>query len=253
MNLMVTVGPGVAPLVGSALASLLGWRSIFWLLSAFGLANLVFIWRLLPETGSTGLNSSAAMLARNYRQLLISPSFLGYAIGGGCATTSMYAFITSAPFIFVNQLHRPFHEVGICIAVLVSGVWLGSVLASRLIARVALERLLVRASAMSVLAAFVFLGAVLSGHLSMALVIGPMFVFTVGVGIAAPTALTQAVSVNPHVVGSASGLYGFAQMTVGAACTALVGLGRDPALATAIVLVAAGLIGQLSFWVALRR
>jgi DHA1 family bicyclomycin/chloramphenicol resistance-like MFS transporter len=35
---------------------------------------------------------------------LRSPAFLGFAIGGGCATTSMYAFIAAAPFIFVHEL-----------------------------------------------------------------------------------------------------------------------------------------------------
>ncbi len=253
MNLMVTAGPGIAPLVGSAMAATSGWRSILYLLVALGVANLIFTWRLLPETSPSASTASAATLARNYVQLLGSSSFLGYAVGGGCATTSMYAFIASAPFIFVNQLHRPAHEVGIYLAVLVSGVWLGTALASRLIAAVPLKRLMVGANLLSVAAAFVLLGAVLSGHLNVALAIGSMFVFTIGVGIASPAALTQAISVNPKVIGSASGLYGFAQMAVGALCSALVGLGDDPALATGIVLAAAGVIAQFSFWVALRR
>ena len=62
----------------------------------------------------------------------------------------------------------------------------------------------------------------------------------------------QAISVNPNVIGSASGLYGFSQMGVGAICTALVGLGSDPALTAAIILAVAGVIGQSSFWIALR-
>jgi DHA1 family bicyclomycin/chloramphenicol resistance-like MFS transporter len=253
MNLMVTVGPGVAPLIGSAMASTFGWRSIFFLLCALGISNLLFAWRLLPETGAPASNKNALTLARHYRQLLGSGSFLGYSVGGGCATTAMYAFIASAPFIFENQLHRPAHEVGIYLAILVSGVWLGSVLASRLITRVSIRRLLVWANMMSVLVAFMFLGAVLSGYLSVAVTIGCMFVFTLGVGIAAPAALTQAISVNPHVIGSASGLYGFTQMAVGGLCTALAGVGSDPALATAIVLAAAGVVGQISFWIALHR
>ena len=64
--------------------------------------------------------------------------------------------------------------------------------------------------------------------------------------------MTQAISVNPQVIGSASGLYGFAQMGVGALCTALVGMGDNPALTAAIILVSAGVIGQTAFWLALR-
>jgi DHA1 family bicyclomycin/chloramphenicol resistance-like MFS transporter len=64
--------------------------------------------------------------------------------------------------------------------------------------------------------------------------------------------LALAISVNPNVAGSAAGLYGFTQMVVGAISTAVAGLGHDPALAVALVLAAAGLLGQASFWIALR-
>jgi DHA1 family bicyclomycin/chloramphenicol resistance-like MFS transporter len=252
MNLMVTLGPGLAPLLGTALAELAGWRSIFVLLCALGLANILFTWKMLPETGQQVAQSGAA-LARNTLRLVGSPVFLGYAVGGGCATTSMYAFVASAPFIFTDTLHRPAHEAGLYLAVLISGVWLGSMLASRLMARrLPITRVLVWANLVSVLGAFVFLGMVLSGRLSVLWTILPMFVFTLGAGIASPAALTQAISVDPQVIGSASGLYGFMQMAVGAICTALAGIGRDPALAAALVLAGAGIISQLGFWVALR-
>ena len=101
------------------------------------------------------------------------------------------------------------------------------------------------------MASFAFLAAVLSGHLSVLLAIVPMFVFGIGAGVASPSALTQAISVNPEVIGSASGLYGFSQMGVGAICTALVGTGTDPALAAAVILASAGVIGQIAFWIAL--
>lgn len=253
MNLMVTVGPGAAPLIGGALASTLGWRSIFLLLFALGMINLAFTWRLLPETRAQSSGTDSTTLARNYRRLLGSPAFLGYAVGGGCATTAMYAFIAASPFIFVHQLNRPDYEVGLYLAILVSGIWLGSALATRLIGRVAIDRLMVGANLLSVMASFSFLAAVLSAHLSVTLAVGSMFIFSVGVGTASPAALTQAMSVNPHVIGSAAGLYGFAQMGVGALCTAAAGIGSNPALAAALVLATAGVIGQLSFWIALRH
>jgi len=253
MNLMVTLGPAAAPLIGGALASTLGWRSILFLLCGLGIANLIFAWRLLPETRQLVGSSNVASLLRSYLQLLRSRPFLGYSVGGGCATTAGYAYIAAAPFIFTNQLNRPAYEVGIYLAILISGIWLGSVLTSHLITKVAIGRLLVRGNLASVLAAFVLLGVVLSAHLSVAVAVASTFVYAVGIGISSPTALTQAISVNPRVIGSASGLYGFIQMAVGALCTALVGLGRNPALAAALVLACAGVAAQLSFWIAARR
>lgn len=253
MNLMVVFGPGAAPLIGSALASSLGWRSIFIALSVLGIVNLICAWFLLPESRTRKEVPKSNSLGRDYGRLLTSPTFLGYAIGGACATTAMYAFIGASPFIFAHQLHRPDYEIGVYPAILMGGVALGSMVASKLFSLVRIERLAISASLVSVLASLTFLVVVLTDNLSVALVIGPMFVFGFGAGIAAPAALTQAMSVNPNVVGSASGLYGFSQMAVGALCTTLVAAGDNPALAAAVILAAAGVIGQLSFWFALGR
>jgi DHA1 family bicyclomycin/chloramphenicol resistance-like MFS transporter len=253
MNLMVAVGPGAAPLIGSAIVASLGWRAIFFALALLGIVNLLFSWSLLPESKAPVATTKLSSLAHNYGRLLVSPAFLGYAVGGGCATTSMYAFIGASPFIFAHQLHRPDYEVGIYPALVLAGVWIGSVIATRLIPRTPIDRLAVWANLVSVLASFAFLAAVLSGHLSVPLAIGPMVLFGMGAGIASPAALSQAISVNPAVIGSASGLYGFSQMGVGAICTALVGAGSDPALTAALILVGAGVIGQIAFWTALHH
>ena len=82
----------------------------------------------------------------------------------------------------------------------------------------------------------------------MPLVIGCMFVFSLGSGTASPAALSEAISVNPNVIGSASGLYGFGQMAIGAICTTLAGFGGNPALGATLVMAVAGMIAQASFW-----
>lgn len=253
MNLMVTLGPGLAPVVGGVLSASLGWRAIFIALGTLGLLNLLLLWRLLPETRAITGTVSAATIAKDYRELVRSPSFIGYAIGGGCATTSMYAFVGAAPFILVDELHRPPYEVGLYLGLLVFGFSLGTILATRLIPGVAINKLLSRSSLVSALAAFFFLGATLSSHLNVALAVIPMFVFTVGAGISSPTALTQALGINPRIIGSASGLYGCVQMGIGALCAGLVGIGGDPALAAGIVLASASVIGQLAFWIGARN
>jgi DHA1 family bicyclomycin/chloramphenicol resistance-like MFS transporter len=252
MNLMVVIGPGAAPLIGSAVTSTLGWRAIFFLLAALGVVNFGFTWKLLAETRPMTMSTHFRTLTRNYGLLLKSPAFLGYALGGGCATTAMYGFVAASPFIFMHQLGRPDYEVGVYLAVQFSGIWLGSVAAARLVSKVPIDRLAIGANLLSVIAALCFLAAVLSDRLSVPLVVAPMFFFAAGAGIASPAALTQAIGVNPKVIGSASGLYGFSQMGIGAICTALTGLGANPALSAAIVLVGAGVIAQTSFWIAVR-
>jgi DHA1 family bicyclomycin/chloramphenicol resistance-like MFS transporter len=252
-NLLVTAGPAVAPLIGAALSSFWGWRTILMGLSALGVANFVLAWRTLPETRPEARFASASRYARDYIGLIRSRQFLGYAIGGACATTSLYAFIACAPFIFVDSLHVPSASVGLYLALLVSGLWLGSLVASRLIGRFSLVRFLVVANALSVAAAASFLALVIADRATLVGIVGTMFAFSVGVGAAAPAALVQVISVNPRVTGTASGLYGSVQMAVGATLVALVGLGANPALASASLLLASGVVAQASFWVARRE
>ena len=249
MNLVVVAGPGLAPLIGSALAAIAGWRSIFVVLCTLGVTNLLLTWWLLPES-SGGRRHDWLTVLRSYAHLLRSRRFVGYALGGSCATTSIYGFIGAAPFIFVGELHRPAHEVGIFLALIVVGVWFGSFTASRLVKKVAIGRLMVVGNLLTCAGAAVFVVAAVAGSLNLALTMLPMLVVTYGAGIASPMALAEVLSVNPLVAGSASGLYGFTQMAIGAVCATLVTIGGNPALAAGLVLLVAGILAQLFFWTA---
>jgi DHA1 family bicyclomycin/chloramphenicol resistance-like MFS transporter len=253
LNLVMMIGPGLAPLMGSMLAVSFGWRSIFVVLAALGAATFVVSWRMLPETGRPSGSVKATSLVRDYRLLLRSPAFVGFALGGGCSTTSVYAFIAAAPFIIVTQLHRPLQEVGLYLGLLMLGMALGNGVTRYLVRRVALERLMIAANAVSVLSALALLAVVLLGGLTVVALIGLMFLFAVGAGATSPAALTKALSVDARLVGSAAGLYGFTQMAVGALCTSLVGIGHSAALASAIILTVAAALGQAGFWVGLRQ
>ncbi|WP_149540947.1 Bcr/CflA family efflux MFS transporter [Siccirubricoccus phaeus] len=252
MNLMVVAGPGVAPLIGTALAETAGWRAILLALAGLGVCNLLLAWKLLPETGGGGAGQGTRAVLRNYVGLLGSRAFLGFTLGGGCASTAVYAYVAAAPFIFIDRLHRPGHEVGVYLALNFLGLWFGTLAASRLASRMGAPRLLLRGNLLSLIGALGFLAAVLTGVVDVKITLLTMALFSFGVGVAAPASLAEAMGVNPLVVGSASGLYGFGQMGIGGLSTSLAGIGGDPALAAALVLTAAGVIAQLSFRLALR-
>jgi DHA1 family bicyclomycin/chloramphenicol resistance-like MFS transporter len=252
LNMMVMLSPALAPLLGGLIAAGLGWRAILVGLLLLGMVNLALVWHRLPESRSGAARVSAAQLARDYTRLLTSRRFLGYTLGGGCATTSFYAFIASAPFIFVQQLHRPEHEVGLYLTSLVSGLWLGNALSGRLLDRIPLTRMIAGGNLLSLVCGVLLLLLAWMGHVNVPVVLTLMFLFTIGAGLCSPAALTLAINVNPTVAGSASGLYGCAQMAVGALCTALSGLGGSPLLATALVLACACVFSQGAFHMARR-
>jgi MFS transporter, DHA1 family, multidrug resistance protein len=251
LNFMTLIGPGVAPLIGSAMAAAFGWRWIFLLLAALGALTLFFTWRLLPQTNQPTGQVRVGGLLRDYGQLLRAPSFMGFALGGACATTSIYAFLSAAPFVIPERLHRPLHEVGLYLGLLMVGMSVGNVITRNLIKRVSLDRLLIGANLLSTLSAASLLAVTLAGAMTISNVIGLMFLFAIGAGATSPAALSKALGVESRLVGSASGLYGSMQMVVGALCTFAVGLGHDQALSSAVVLTVAMVCGQAGLWVAL--
>ncbi len=250
LNVMVAIGPAIAPTLGGLLATGFGWRSILWLLCGIGLFLVVLAIFLLTETRPATKDSNARELAQHYGRLASSPAFLGLAIGGGCATTSMYAMVASSPFIMTNQLHRPEYETGLFLGVLISGILIGNALVSRLVLFASPHRLMMLGNFASVIAAALILAVAAFDRLTILSLFAPTFLFTLGAGLAGPMALTQALSLNARVVGSAAGLYGFIQMAVGALCISLSGLLANAALNAGAVLVGAQVIAQIAFFIA---
>ena len=244
LNLFLLMAPGFSPLVGSMLSQTIGWRSIFAVLSLVGCLNLVIIFFMLRETRHDLEPSFRAVLA-DYGVLVRSANFLRYSIAGGCTANSIYAFIGASPFVFVHQLHRPFHEIGIYLAINIAGMALGSFFTRTFVGRIPSARLLKYGNLLSCIGIAAFCVTAIAGQLAVWNVLATILAFTIGAGMVSPITLSRALNVNPHVAGSSSGFYGFSQQIIGAACTALATIGSNPALAAGLTMLAAVLIAQL--------
>ncbi|MGH8347906.1 MAG: multidrug effflux MFS transporter [Pseudomonas sp.] len=251
LSLIAMIGPGLAPLIGIALVKLDGWRSIFAFLSLFSLSSLILIWRMLPES-SPSQGQSAQNVVFNYAALLKSPSFWGFSLGGSLATTSLYAYIAAAPFIFIRDLHTSESEMALFLALNIFGAWIGNICVSRLIFRVTAKRLLRWGVGISFIAVIALCLFSQLGALSKYTLVGLMMIFTFGAGIVSPVAMSEALSVNPQVTGSASGIYGFFQMGVGALASYSATFGDKPLIMMVFVLLTCLLLAQLCLHMAYR-
>jgi MFS transporter, DHA1 family, multidrug resistance protein len=244
LTLVMSAAPAIAPVLGGYATAWIGWRAAFALLAIIGAATLAFAVLLLPETNSLQSGTRASLLLGSLR-LFRSRAFCGYVLGGACTTTSFYAFMAASPFILVDLLHQPTEHVGLYYLLLMAGVAAGSLLANRIAGRIRTRTALRIANGFAVAGAACFMLADLSGLLTVVTVIAPIVVFMVGAGMASPFALSGAVSVNPHAIGAASGLYGFTQMAYGALCTIIVEVWRPGSVFTvAAVLLVSALLGQ---------
>jgi len=242
MNLFMSIGPAMAPLVGSLGAAYLGWRFIFLFLAGLGGLTLFSTFRQLRETHTDRHGARGVMVG--YLRLLAMPDFRRLMIGGACSTTSFYAFLAAAPFIFTDRLQRPPAEIGFYFVVPIMGFSIGAMIANRLVRRIAPVRIMLIASLVATFGALLFAVLEVADHLSVIAVLTSILIFCIGSGVVSPLALTSAISVQPGMIGAASGLYGCAQMGYGALCTLAVSLWHtNPAEGAAAILVFSTMAG----------
>ncbi|MEA2740849.1 MAG: transporter, family, multidrug resistance protein [Acetobacteraceae bacterium] len=252
LTLVMALVPAIAPAIGGYITAYINWRASYVLLAVFGGATLLACALLMPETLSSQVSTQRSM-ATAYVRLLRSRRFLGYAIGGACSTTAFYGFMSASPFIFETQLHQPTQRVGLYYLFLMGGVAAGSFGASRVAGRLPVQTALRIANGLGILGAALFALADAGGFLSVVTVVGPVSLFMVGAGMASPFALTGSVSVNPQMIGAASGLYGFVQMGYGMLCTVVVETWHPGAVyPVATVLLGSALLGQAAMSMATR-
>ncbi len=252
LTLVMVMVPAVAPALGGYVTAWFNWRASYVLLAVFGGATLLACLLLMPET-LTGKPTARRSMATSYLRLLRSSRFRGYAVGGACSTTAFYGFMSASPFIFETRLHQPTERIGLYYLFLMGGVALGSLGANRVAGRLPVPKALRIANTLGIAGALLFALADMADMLTVATVVAPVSLFMVGAGMASPFALAGSVSVNPQMIGAASGMYGFIQMGYGMLCTVVVETWHPGAVyPVAAVLLGSALLGQAALALATR-
>jgi len=201
------------PLIGGLIVTWLSWRWVFAVFIALGVVGLLLTWYALPETRPVLATQKRSTVAAEYRQLIASRAFIGCVVGGGFSTTAFYAFISSAPFIFIEHFHEPVTQVGLNLFILIGGISIGYFLCGRLVRRIEATALMLCANALTIFCAAVVLLEFTMFDATSLEIVATMFIYCVGAGISSPVAVTKAMSIVPGVAGSASGIFGFGQIS----------------------------------------
>ncbi len=104
VTLVVTLAPLVAPMIGGHLAVWFGWRSIFWLLTAFsGVVIAAVLWKI-PETLAPENRQPLRFRTtiRNYLRLCKNPVAMGLMFSGAFSFAGMFAFLTAGSFVYID-------------------------------------------------------------------------------------------------------------------------------------------------------
>jgi DHA1 family bicyclomycin/chloramphenicol resistance-like MFS transporter len=250
MGTAQALNPILAPIIGGFLHALFGWRSVFFVLAGFGALFLVATTVVVTETNlrpdATALRPTR--LAENLGTVLRDPTYLGYVLVVTFMFCGQFAFISGSSFVLIQGLGVAPAVYGFCFAAVAVGIMSGSFVTSRLAGRVPGDRLILIGTGLGATAGLVMAALAWSGLRGVAVVIAPMFFFSLGLGLANPNAVAGAVGPYPHMAGLAAAGLGVIQMTGSAAYGIAVGrLADGTAAPMATAIATAGLAAFLGF------
>ena len=217
--------PILAPIVGGVVHVAFGWRAVYLALALCGVAFLGLAALLVPETNR--LRDPDALrpghLATNAADLLGDRTFLGYVLVAALMFGGQFAFISGSSFVLIGVLGVAPDVYGLCFGLVAFGLMTGSFLTARLTARAGIDRLIFAGTCVGAVGGGLMAALAWGGIWTVAAVIGPMYVFAVGVGIVLPAAVAGAIGPFPRTAGLASAVLGFLQLTAASAYGILVG------------------------------
>lgn len=226
----VSMAPMLAPLIGSVVMELLGWRAIFLTLALFGAAALLAASLKLSETLRPELRGPLNFggIMRRFGELLSTRTYMGYALTTGFLFGAMFSFISTSSFVLIEIYKLAPMTYALVFGSSVLAMTAAATINSRLTRRIGADVMLRRACWLPAIAGVLLiaygliesrtgaLGWVPIPLLSMGMISGMAFV--------APNSTACALQRYPHMAGAAASLLGVVQFGCGSLFGALVGL-----------------------------
>jgi MFS transporter, DHA1 family, multidrug resistance protein len=251
---VMALAPVLAPVVGGALQTGFGWRSVFFALVAAGVAGVGVVIVLLPETLAQRAAEpvSVASMARSYRVIARNPAYLAYLGLAASSYAGLFAWISGASFVLQDLYGLSAFAFGVAFAIGSVGYMTGSTLSARLSHRFGLDGILGLGGCAVAAGGLAMIAAVGLGLTSAASLVLPVAVYLAGLGMVLPQSIAGAMTPFPDRAGAASSLLGFVQQSVAAIFGAIVGLmlGKS-AWPLAAGVAVAGCV-NLMLWIATR-
>jgi len=229
MMLVMGLAPIFAPLIGGALLSLGGWRTIFWVIVGFGVLLSVAILTRLTESRSaeTAAHARSEHPIRAYLSLLSQKRLVGYALAGALNGATLFTYISSSPQLLIGDYHIAPSAFGWVFGLNGAGVIGANQLNRYLLRRSTPDEVLGKASYLAVAAAALLMLAAVTGLGGNAGVLALLFLVLASYGLMQGNTMAGALNVDPRRAGSISALLGSFSFAAGALAAAAAGALQD--------------------------
>jgi DHA1 family bicyclomycin/chloramphenicol resistance-like MFS transporter len=256
LMLVFSVSPILAPLAGSGVIALTGWRGVFWVVALAAVAGMLMVRGALAETRSEAerVDSSLGSALRAYGVLLRDRHYLGLVLIGAFAMAGFFVYLAGSPFVLINHYGLSPTQYSLAFG-LNAAAFIGSAqFTGPLGRRFGLAPLAKGAVTACGLVMATLLTYYLGGGDGLLVLVSLYFVASAFMGLVIPTVSVLALEAHGSIAGTASALMGTLQMICGAAAMGIVGLFANGQPLPMVAGMASGALTALALtWVTLRH
>ncbi len=223
LMLIMGIAPILAPLAGGALLGISGWRTIFWILTVFGVVIGGWMFLRLTETRSaaTAVQARSEHPLRAYIDLLGRRSLVGYTLSGAFNSAALFAYIAASPGLLIQTYRIPVTAFGWVFGINAVGLIGMSQVNAHLLRRRTPEAILIRARPVSLAFALLLVIDAFTGFGGMWGVLVPLFLVIASFGLVGANTQAAGLNADPLRAGSISALMGAMGFGAGALVSAL--------------------------------
>lgn len=221
---MIGVSPAIAPLIGSLLNTLWGWRSSFIFLFIIGVFYALLVQIFFKET-LLNKNHKALVFKNifsNYLLLAKTPGFLMYCLTSGFSYSVLFSYLSLSSLFIIEQLHFNLINYGIIVAINALAIVVVAIFAPQLAKILSLSFTIKLGLSIIFFGGFLMWGVNLYFPTNIYTFMLPMFITTIGIGLIRPTASASALQLSPRqIAGSASAFFSFVSFIAGSIATTI--------------------------------
>ncbi len=215
LMLVFSVSPILAPLTGSFVIALAGWRGIFWVVAAAAALGIALVATRLPETRPATERSAGGLagVLASYRLLLRDRAFLGLSLIGAFGMSAFLVYLANSSFVIIDHYGLSPTLYSLCFAANAAAFIGAAQFNGPLTRRYGLLRVMAGAAwgFMAAMLALFVLEALGADRLSVMAIL--LFVGYCFLGILLPNASVLALERHGAIAGTASALLGAVQLT----------------------------------------
>lgn len=224
LMLVFSISPILAPLTGSFVIQLAGWRSVFWavlIAAVVGCLILTTVTETRPPAERAGSSVRSALAA--YGLLLRDRHFLGLAFIGAFGISSFFVYLSNSPFVLIEHYHLSPRVYSVCFSANAASFFAVAQLNGWLASRFGLRRLVRAAVTVYAIVMVALLAVFASGIDRLDVLAAFLFVGYGCLGMVIPTTAVLALEDHGEIAGTAAALMGTVQFVTGAVIMLFVG------------------------------